>query len=217
MKWLMAQSSTVPFPLTPALFLGERTPRHSDALCAPEPQDGPLTPALSPSEGERGNRRQLSGEPRFRGRENRIPSHDQPEPVGFTAAWATGLPLLGERAGVRGNGSCPNPTCRTTAGTVKLQESSGRAKPVENQPGRPRKLCQERHGQAGHTHLHGQAAQKLGSPLLSMEGLLGRSPPGEAFWPSGTAGGQPAFGTRIGFSVFWLFLARWLGEVVSRG
>ena len=72
---------------------------------------------------------------------------DQPEPASFHAARATGLPLLGERAGVRGNGSCPKPTRRTTAGTVKLQESSGRAKPVENQPGRHRKRCQERHGQ----------------------------------------------------------------------
>jgi hypothetical protein len=33
-------------------------------------QDGPLSPTLSPSEGERGNRRQVSGEPRFRGRES---------------------------------------------------------------------------------------------------------------------------------------------------
>ena len=59
-------------PLSPSLspLQGERTPRHSDALCIPEPQVGPLTPALSPSEGERGNRRQLSGEPRFRGRGN---------------------------------------------------------------------------------------------------------------------------------------------------
>ena len=32
------------------------------------------------------------------------------------------------------------------------------------------------------------------SSLLSMEGLQGHSPPGEAFWPSGTAKGQPAFG-----------------------
>jgi carbon starvation protein len=47
---------------------GERRPQHSDALCAPEPPVGPLTPALSPSEGERGNRRQLSGEPSFMGR-----------------------------------------------------------------------------------------------------------------------------------------------------
>ena len=47
---------------------GERTSRHPDALCAPEPQDGPITPALSPSEGERGNRRQISGEPTFMGR-----------------------------------------------------------------------------------------------------------------------------------------------------
>jgi hypothetical protein len=38
-------------------------------FASPEPQgkDGPLTPALSPSEGERGNRRQVSGETRFRG------------------------------------------------------------------------------------------------------------------------------------------------------
>jgi ceramide glucosyltransferase len=49
---------------------GERTPRPFDALCGLEPkgQNGPLTPALSPSEGERGNRRQFSGEPRFMGR-----------------------------------------------------------------------------------------------------------------------------------------------------
>jgi cellulose synthase/poly-beta-1,6-N-acetylglucosamine synthase-like glycosyltransferase len=50
--------------------LGERTPRPFDALCGPEPKDqnGPLTPALSPSEGERGNRRQFSGDPRIMGR-----------------------------------------------------------------------------------------------------------------------------------------------------
>ena len=36
-------------------------PGHSDALCAAGPQvrNGPSPPALSPSEGERGNRRQL--------------------------------------------------------------------------------------------------------------------------------------------------------------
>ncbi len=45
---------------------GESPPRPFDALCAHEPQAGPLTPALSPSEGERGNHRQISGEPRFR-------------------------------------------------------------------------------------------------------------------------------------------------------
>jgi len=50
--------------------LGERTPRAFDALCGSElkGQNGPLTSALSPSEGERGNRRQFSGEPRFMGR-----------------------------------------------------------------------------------------------------------------------------------------------------
>ena len=49
---------------------GERTPRTIDTLCGPEPkgQNGPLTPAHSPSEGERGSRRQFSGEPRFMGR-----------------------------------------------------------------------------------------------------------------------------------------------------
>ena len=45
-----------------------------------------------------------------------------------------------------------------------------------------------------------------GSSLLSMEGVLGRSPPGEAFWPCKTAGGQPASETQIGFWVFWLLL-----------
>src|ERR1039457_5024204 len=50
---------------------------------------------------------------------------------------------------------------------------------------------------------------KPGSSLLSMEGSLGQSPPGEAFWPCGTAGGQPASGAQIGFWVFWLFSARW--------
>ena len=54
--------------------LRERSPRHSDALSVPEPQVRPLTPALSPSEGERGNRRQLSGEPRFRGRLGPMPA-----------------------------------------------------------------------------------------------------------------------------------------------
>jgi acyl-[acyl-carrier-protein]-phospholipid O-acyltransferase/long-chain-fatty-acid--[acyl-carrier-protein] ligase len=37
-------------------------------LRAPEGQEGPLTPALSPSEGERENRRQHSGEPMSRGK-----------------------------------------------------------------------------------------------------------------------------------------------------
>jgi hypothetical protein len=56
-----------------------------------------------------------------------------------------------------------------------------------------------------------------GSSLLSMEGLLGPSPPGEAFWPSGTAGGQRASGARIGFWVFWLFSARCPGVPAARG
>ena len=58
--------------------------------------------------------------------------------------------------------------------------------------------------------LHGT---KPGFSLLSMEGegLPGRSPPGEVFWPFGTAGDQPASGTQIGFGVFWLFSARWPG------
>ena len=46
-----------------------------------------------------------------------------------------------------------------------------------------------------------------GSSLLSMEGLWGRSPPAEAFWPSGAAGGQPASGAQIGFGVIRLLLA----------
>jgi hypothetical protein len=50
--------------------------------------------------------------------------------------------------------------------------------------------------------------RKAGSSLLSMEGLLGRSLSGEAFWPSGTAGGQPASGVQIGFWVLRLLFAQ---------
>jgi hypothetical protein len=49
---------------------------------------------------------------------------------------------------------------------------------------------------------------KLGSSLLSMEGLLGHSPPREALWPSGTAGGQAVSGAQIGFWVFRLLFAQ---------
>src|ERR1035441_1869802 len=69
----------------------------------------PLTPALSLEE-----------------RENRIPSRDESNPFSFTPARATRLPLLGERAGVRGNGSYRNPKCRKFPGTVKHYKSSGR-------------------------------------------------------------------------------------------
>src|ERR1017187_8285055 len=41
----------------------ERTGQSFDARCTPEGRGAPLTPALSPSEGERGNRRQLSDKP----------------------------------------------------------------------------------------------------------------------------------------------------------
>ena len=41
--------------------------------------------------------------------------------------------------------------------------------------------------------------RKPGSSLLSMEGLLGRSPPGEAFWPSGTVGASLPLGRKLGF------------------
>ena len=40
---------------------------------------------------------------------------------------------------------------------------------------------------------------KPGSSLLSLEGLLGHSPPGEAFWPSGTAGANLPLGRKSGF------------------
>ena len=42
-----------PFPLTLTLSLGARILRTLCAHCAPEPASGPLTPSLSPSEGER--------------------------------------------------------------------------------------------------------------------------------------------------------------------
>src|ERR1035437_2956567 len=84
---------------------GRQTPRPEPAWCErPLSPHGPL-----PKE-----------------RENRIPSGDESERSEFRPARATVLPLLGERA-VRGNGSHSNPTCRTIAGTVKLQESFGRA------------------------------------------------------------------------------------------
>src|ERR1035441_7452343 len=60
--------ATESFSLSPPAERGERTLRHFDVLCAPEPQDGPLTPALSPSEGERGNYGPSSSTPRFIGR-----------------------------------------------------------------------------------------------------------------------------------------------------
>jgi hypothetical protein len=50
-----------------------------------------------------------------------------------------------------------------------------------------------------------------GCSLFSIEELLGRSPPGEVFWPSRIAGYQPASGAQIGFWVFWLFSERWGG------
>ena len=61
-----------------------RPPRQFDALCAAEPQGkgGPLTPALSPSEGERENRRQLSGGRRFMGRGNRRQLSGEPRFMG---------------------------------------------------------------------------------------------------------------------------------------
>ena len=40
----------------------------NSSAAEPRGQYGPLSPTLSPSEGERGNPRQLSGEPRFRGK-----------------------------------------------------------------------------------------------------------------------------------------------------
>jgi hypothetical protein len=56
--------------------------------------------------------------------------------------------------------------------------------------------------------LHGR---NPGSSLLSMEGLMSRSPPGEAFWSFGAAGGQLAAGAEIGFWIFRLLSARWPG------
>jgi hypothetical protein len=83
----------------------ERTPRHFDALCAPEPkcQNGPLTPALSLSEGERGNPRPLSGETRFMGRaKERTLGHSDAlcglEPRGRGSGAGVSAALEGSRA-----------------------------------------------------------------------------------------------------------------------
>src|ERR1035441_8471353 len=56
-----------------------------------------------------------------------------------------------------------------------------------------------------------------GSSLLSLEGSLGGSPPGEAFWPSGTAGGQPASGAPIRLWVIRLQLAQSSIMTISGG
>jgi endonuclease/exonuclease/phosphatase family metal-dependent hydrolase len=79
-KDAQARSLAIPGPGVSAqgpawtTFYDGRMPQPFEAFCAPEPQGkgGPLTPTLSPSEGERGNRRQLSSEPRFMGRYERI-------------------------------------------------------------------------------------------------------------------------------------------------
>ena len=62
-----------------------------------------------------------------RERENRIPSRDESERPGCAPLRTMVFPLLGERDGVRGNKSFSNPTRRTIARCVKLNNSSGRA------------------------------------------------------------------------------------------
>jgi DNA-binding response OmpR family regulator len=63
---------TKPFGIRELITRARRLSRRGALDCAPEPRDqhGPLTPARSPSEGERGNRRQVSGEPKLRGTED---------------------------------------------------------------------------------------------------------------------------------------------------
>ena len=48
--------------------------------------------------------------------------------------------------------------------------------------------------------------KKVRSSLFSMEWLFGHSPLGEAWWHSGTAGGQLASGARNTFWVIWVHL-----------
>ena len=81
------------FPLTPAP--GERTPRPFDVLCALESpsKDGLLTPALSPYEGERGNRRQVSGESPFMEMGQRGQSVENSWRANLATMRATVLPL----------------------------------------------------------------------------------------------------------------------------
>ena len=70
----------------------------------------PLTPALSPE--ERGNPRTRLG---------------KSDAHGLTPSRDIFLPLLGERAGVRGNGATFVSMAEMFPGTVKLEESPGRA------------------------------------------------------------------------------------------
>ena len=64
--------------------------------------------------------------------------------------------------------------------------------------------CEENFVLAKNVPLHGTTP---GFSVPTMEGLPGHSPLGEAFWPSGTAEGQPASGAQIGFWVIRLLLA----------
>jgi hypothetical protein len=73
--------------------------------------------------------------------------------------------------------------------------------------------CEENFILARNLPLHGR---KPGSSLLSMERMPGHGPSGEAFWPSGAAGSQPAFGVQIGFGIIRLFSARWPGALHGR-
>ena len=81
------------FPLTPAPE--ERTPRPFDVLCALESpsKDGLLTPAFSPYEGERGNRRQVSGESPFMEMGQRGQSVENSWRANLATMRATVLPL----------------------------------------------------------------------------------------------------------------------------
>ena len=104
----------------------------------------PLSPHPSPwGEGESYSVSRPTGTRRFHGSSgDRAPS------------------LWGEGWG-EGDGSCPNPTCWTTAGTVKLPESSGRAKAVEPSPEDTASSVRSGRDKRINTHLHGQEGTEI--------------------------------------------------------
>src|SRR6266542_2459001 len=97
-----------PFPLTLTLSLGARILRTLCAHCAPEPASGPLTPSLSPSEGERAPDLSAVGlakaegreRGRFLGREERASRRGKPTGLDCAPRRQRVTLSPGERAGV---------------------------------------------------------------------------------------------------------------------
>jgi len=101
-----------PVPPHPALSLRERTPRHFDALCAPEPNEVVKNSHSSQHTVAQGVAN--VGFWRFMGREKRSPSLSNiPDATASpTRCGGSPSPRRGERAGMRGNRCTPDYGCR---------------------------------------------------------------------------------------------------------